>query len=164
MKHAATNEAFPDAGHDHGECISAALAAAEDTCHREGLRLTPIRRRVLELVWQNHRPVGAYDLLDQLSRDGKRAMPPTVYRALEFLQSAGLVHRIATLNAFVGCSHPRHVHQCQFLICSDCRTVVELESEQIGRSLKREAAALGFQVRAQNVELTGLCPECHSTH
>lgn len=164
MKHAATSEAFPDAAHDHAECISAALAAAEDTCRREGLRLTPIRRRVLELVWQNHRPVGAYDLLDQLSRDGKRAMPPTVYRALEFLQGAGLVHRIATLNAFVGCSHPDHAHQCQFLICSDCRTVVELESENIGRSLKREAAALGFQVREQSVELTGLCPECHSTH
>lgn len=164
MKHAAIGEAFPDASHDHDACISAALAAAEDTCRREGLRLTPIRRRVLELVWQNHRPVGAYDLLDQLSRDGKRAMPPTVYRALEFLQGAGLVHRIATLNAFVGCSHPDHAHQCQFLICSDCRTVVELESEQIGRSLKREAAALGFQVREQNVELTGLCPECHSSH
>ena len=164
MKQVATSEAFPDAAHDHAECISTALAAAEDTCRREGLRLTPIRRRVLELVWQNHRPVGAYDLLDQLSRDGKRAMPPTVYRALEFLQGAGLVHRIATLNAFVGCSHPDHAHQCQFLICSDCRTVVELESEQIGRSLKREAAALGFQVREQSVELTGLCPECHSTH
>lgn len=164
MNQQVRDEAFPAAGHDHASCIDSALAAAEETCRRQGLRLTPIRRRVLELVWQNHQPVGAYDLLEQLSREGRRAMPPTVYRALDFLVSAGLVHRLATLNAYVGCSHPDHAHQGQFLICSDCRTVVEMESSSIGRSLQREAAALGFRVQVQNVELTGLCPECTAAH
>ena len=160
MNEQGRDEAFPAHGHDHATCIESALATAEETCARQGLRLTPIRRRVLELVWQNHQPVGAYDLLEQLSREGKRAMPPTVYRALDFLVSAGLVHRLATLNAYVGCSHPDHAHQGQFLICRDCRTVVEMESSNIGRSLQREAAALGFRVQVQNVELTGLCPGC----
>jgi Fur family transcriptional regulator, zinc uptake regulator len=164
MSEQGRDETFPAPGHDHATCIESALAAAEDTCRRQGLRLTPIRRRVLELVWQNHQPVGAYDLLEQLSREGKRAMPPTVYRALDFLVSAGLVHRLSTLNAYVGCSHPDHAHQGQFLICRDCRTVVEMESPNIGRSLQREAAALGFRVQVQNVELTGLCPECTAAH
>jgi Fur family zinc uptake transcriptional regulator len=164
MSEQGRDETFPAPGHDHATCIESALAAAEDTCRRQGLRLTPIRRRVLELVWQNHQPVGAYDLLEQLSREGKRAMPPTVYRALDFLVSAGLVHRLSTLNAYVGCSHPDHAHQGQFLICRDCRTVVEMESPNIGRSLQSEAAALGFRVQVQNVELTGLCPECTAAH
>ncbi len=155
-------DTFPTPEHDHAECIDAALTHAEDTCRRLGLRFTPIRRRVLELIWQNHEPVGAYDLLDQLSRDGRRAMPPTVYRALEFLVAAGLVHRLATLNAFVGCAHPDHAHQGQFLICRNCRRVVEMESPKVGRSLKREAEALGFSIEEQSIELTGLCPDCSS--
>lgn len=157
-------DSFPAPEHDHSECIESALAAAEETCRRRGLRFTPIRRRVLELIWQNHEPVGAYHLLDQLSRDGRRAMPPTVYRALEFLVEAGLVHRLATLNAFVGCAHPDHAHQGQFLICRDCRRVVEMESARVGRSLRREAEALGFSVEEQSIELTGLCPDCSQAH
>jgi Fur family zinc uptake transcriptional regulator len=162
MSNTAPASSFPPLEHDHAACIQTALATAEEACRAQGLRLTPIRRRVLELVWQNHQPVGAYDLLEQLSRDGRRAMPPTVYRALDFLVEAGLVHRLATLNAFVGCSDPDHAHQGQFLICSDCHTVLELKSDTIGRSLTRAAAAKGFKVREQNVELAGLCPECQA--
>lgn len=157
-------DSFPPPEHDHSECIESALAVAEKTCQRRGLRFTPIRRRVLELIWQNHEPVGAYQLLDQLSHDGRRAMPPTVYRALEFLVEAGLVHRLATLNAFIGCVHPDHPHQGQFLICRDCRRVVEMESARVGRSLRREAEALGFSVEEQSIELTGLCPDCSQAH
>ncbi|TVQ43784.1 MAG: transcriptional repressor, partial [Gammaproteobacteria bacterium] len=146
--------------HDHAECIEAALATAEDLCRRRGLRFTPIRRQVLEIIWKNQEPVGAYRLLDQLNRDGRRTMPPTVYRALEFLVSTGLVHRLSTLNAFVGCAHPGHDHQGQFLICRGCCQVVEMASPTVGRSLARAAESLGFSVEAQSIELTGLCHEC----
>src|SRR5690606_10698879 len=93
----------PHCPHDHEQCVSDALAAAEQVCERSGARLTPVRRGVLGLVWQSHRPMGAYDLLDTLAReDDRRPAPPTVYRALDFLQEHGLVHRIASLNAFIG--------------------------------------------------------------
>lgn len=156
------DDACSTPGHAHAGFTEAALASAEELCRRRGLRLTPIRRRILELIWQKHEPIGAYGLLDQLNQDGRRAMPPTVYRALEFLVAHGLVHRLATLNAFVGCAHPGHDHQGQFLICRDCRQVVEIESTDAGRALRHEAEVLGFCVEAQSVELTGLCQECGS--
>ncbi|NAT18288.1 Fur family transcriptional regulator, partial [Pseudomonas syringae pv. actinidifoliorum] len=94
--------------HDHSHCVHSALAEAETLCTQQGLRLTTLRRRVLELVWQSHKPLGAYDILAVLSEeDGRRAAPPTVYRALDFSSwKNGLVHRIASLNAFTGCNHP----------------------------------------------------------
>jgi zinc transport system ATP-binding protein len=108
--------------------VHSALAEADALCTRQGLRLTALRRRVLELVWQSHKPLGAYDILAVLSeQDGRRAAPPTVYRALDFLLENGLVHRIASLNAFIGCSHPEHAHQGQFLICRECHVAIELE-------------------------------------
>jgi Fur family zinc uptake transcriptional regulator len=93
--------------HDHSHCVHSALSEADTLCAQKGLRLTALRRRVLELVWQSHKPLGAYDILAVLSeQDGRRAAPPTVYRALDFLLENGLVHRISSLNAFVGCVHP----------------------------------------------------------
>ena len=89
--------------HDHAHCVAGALAEADALCARLGVRLTELRRRVLELVWQSHKPLGAYDILAVLSeQDGRRAAPPTVYRALDFLLENSLVHRIASLNAFTG--------------------------------------------------------------
>ena len=92
--------------HDHAQCIDAALDKAADLCSRRGARLTKLRRRVLELVWQGHAAVKAYDLLGALDRGAGAAKPPTVYRALDFLIAHGLVHRLESLNAFVGCPAP----------------------------------------------------------
>ena len=101
--------------HDHSHCVTHALGEAESLCTKSGVRLTDLRRRVLELVWQSHKPLGAYDILAVLSeQDGRRAAPPTVYRALDFLLENGLVHRIASLNAFIGCNHPGHAHPVSY--------------------------------------------------
>src|SRR5690606_29397539 len=109
-------EASMDHGqHDHRRCIADALDAAERVCAGRGARLTELRRRVLELVWQSHRPVGAYPLLAALGRDGHAPAPPTVYRALDFLQAQGLVHRIESRNAYVGCPHPETDHTGQLM-------------------------------------------------
>lgn len=151
----------PHTPHDHSRCVSAALDTAEELCARDGARLTALRKRVLELVWQSHKPLGAYDILDTLSReDGRRAAPPTVYRALDFLLEQGLVHRIASLNAFMGCTSPNHPHQGQFLICRSCRVAVELDQPAIGRAIHESAAAQDFEVEGQTVEITGLCAAC----
>ena len=147
--------------HDHSRCVSHALAEAEGLCARQGLRLTALRKRVLELVWQSHKPLGAYDILGVLSEeDGRRAAPPTVYRALDFLLENGLVHRIASLNAFVGCNHPGIAHQGQFLICRNCQTAIELEQPSISQAIVESAKSVGFVVEGQTVEIVGLCASC----
>ena len=147
--------------HDHATCVAGALAEADALCARQGVRLTELRRRVLELVWQSHRPLGAYDILAVLSEeDGRRAAPPTVYRALDFLLENGLVHRIASLNAFVGCNNPEHAHEGQFLICRACHTAIELEQPAISQAIVAGAEGVGFSVETQTVEVVGLCAAC----
>jgi Fur family zinc uptake transcriptional regulator len=153
---------FAEAAHDHDACVEAALAAAEETCERRGLRLTALRRRVLRIVWSSHRPVGAYDVLEELNAGGHRALPPTVYRALDFLVSNGLVHRLETLNAFIGCASPTRGHRAQFLICTDCRRVVEFDSPAIDRALAETADDQDFEIEAQAVELSGRCAVCRA--
>ncbi|PAU86791.1 Fur family transcriptional regulator [Pseudomonas sp. WN033] len=154
----------PHHPHDHSQCVHQALSSAEHLCQREGVRLTALRKRVLELVWQSHKPLGAYDILETLAReDGRRAAPPTVYRALDFLLEQGLVHRIASLNAFIGCSSPEHRHQGQFLICRQCHVAVELDQSPIHQAIADSAATLGFEVESETVEITGLCKRCQES-
>lgn len=147
--------------HDHQACVRDALAAARAVCAARSERFTPLRERVLELVWSSHRPIGAYAILEQL-KGGRAAAPPTVYRALEFLMEAGLVHRIASLNAYVGCTHAGQSHAVSFLICRRCRAAVEIDSPAIGEALTRGAARAGFRVESQVVELAGLCKQCQA--
>ncbi len=150
---------FISSEHDHQRCIAEALARAEEICANRGQRFTAIRRKVLELIWQQHKPIGAYEVLEQLQRQG-RAAPPTVYRALDFLQDLGLVHRIESLNAFVGCNQPHLPHEGQFLICESCRICAELYSDEIHSVIEKKASAAGFKVRQQRVEIMGLCRKC----
>lgn len=147
--------------HDHSHCVHSALTEADTLCAQKGLRLTALRRRVLELVWQSHKPLGAYDILAVLSEeDGRRAAPPTVYRALDFLLENGLVHRIASLNAFTGCDHPTHAHQGQFLICRVCHVAIELAYKPISDAIVEGAEQAGFSVDSQTVEVLGTCAAC----
>lgn len=90
------HNALPYRPHNHDACVRDALAEARAICQARNARLTPIRQRVLELIWESHKPLGAYDLLGMLAQEGHNAAPPTVYRALDFLQQYGLVHRIAS--------------------------------------------------------------------
>ncbi len=124
------------------------------------MRLTALRRRVLELVWRGHRPVGAYEILNRLGGAGRAAAPPTVYRALDFLLGQGLVHRIESRNAFIGCADPGASHSGQFLICDRCGNTLELDDDDIAGSVRRSAEQLGFRVAGQLVEVRGLCPAC----
>lgn len=151
---------FKQAGHDHGHCIDDALARAEEQCRLRGVRLTPIRRRVLELIWHTHAPVKAYDLLDTLRGERRSAAPPTVYRALDFLLDEGLIHRIESLNAYVGCGNPEHQHVGQFLICGRCGAVAELDDPEVNGLLLRKAAEMGFRISNQTIEINGTCPAC----
>ncbi|MBM3554387.1 MAG: transcriptional repressor [Alphaproteobacteria bacterium] len=157
-----TPKAFRGGDHDHAACAEDALEAADQLARAKGERLTPLRRRVLELVWRSHVPVGAYDLLDSLKKEGKSGGPPTVYRALDFLLDLGLVHRIRSLNAYVGCAHPGERHAGQFLICTGCRSAAEIDDGGVGRAVQDAAARAGFEAHGQTVEISGLCPRCRA--
>jgi Fur family transcriptional regulator, zinc uptake regulator len=146
--------------HDHKNCVEDALSAAEKLCAAKGLRFTPLRRRVLELVWSSHKPVGAYALLDQLRNEDLGSAPPTIYRALDFLIEHGLIHRIERMNAFVGCSHPGEAHRGFFLICSECGNAEELQSDGLGESIAASANRRGFSARDMTLEVMGTCAEC----
>jgi Fur family zinc uptake transcriptional regulator len=155
------NAAFVPRQHDHGSCVDRALDRAEHLCVAHGARLTELRRQVLKLVWQRHEPIGAYELLEELKAINGKAAPPTIYRALDFLIEQGLVHRIESLNAFVGCPQPEQTHAGQFLICARCGSIGELDDPGIREAIVARAASVaGFAVERQTIELTGTCAEC----
>ena len=146
--------------HDHESCIADALTTAEEICRLRGVRLTPLRRCVLELIWGSHRPIGAYAVLAALRGERETAAPPTVYRALDFLMEQGLVHRIQSLNAFVGCADPDHAHNGMFLICGECGDTLEIEDAKLDDAIRSVASANGFALLRRTVEATGTCPGC----
>jgi len=136
------------------------VSAAEKLCAARGLRFTPLRRRVLELVWSGHKPVGAYALLNQLRDEDLGSAPPTIYRALDFLIEHGLIHRIERMNAFIGCSHPGEAHRGFFLICGECGNAEELESTNVADTITASASRRGFAARDMTLEVTGVCADC----
>jgi Fur family zinc uptake transcriptional regulator len=126
----------------------------------QSVGLTDTRRKVFELVKKAGQPVGAYRLLEAMQDKGSRVMPPTVYRALSFLQGKGLVHRIESMNAFVACTHSDHAHDGQFLICAECGKSEELADRRVSDLLREQATLHGFALTQQTIELKGRCKEC----
>ncbi|MDZ7670924.1 MAG: transcriptional repressor [Gammaproteobacteria bacterium] len=139
---------------------AAQLEHAEQVCRELGVTFTPIRREVYQLLCRHDRPVGAYELLDDLKATRPRAAPVTVYRALDFLLEAGLAHRINKLNAFMACRGSDLAHSGLMLICSRCSTVIELEDRKVENSIQRSAADLAFKTGDELVEVVGTCSDC----
>lgn len=159
------HKTFPGSDHNHAHCVAAILADAEDVCAGRKVRLTLQRRRVLEIVAESHCAIGAYEILEHLTVGGKRPAPVTVYRALDFLMEHGLVHRLASLNAYIACPHPGARHGAQFLICKRCGTIGELSNATVQRAIAGAASDVGFTVSAPVVEVAGLCLNCrHDGH
>jgi len=150
------------ASHDHAACCGTVLARAEMLARDRGLRLTPVRRRTLEILLESHRALGAYDVLGRLADDGFAKQPPVAYRALEFLVAHGFAHRIRRLNAFTACTRPGTPHRPVFLICDGCHLIAEAPGAEVARGVDRAAAGLGFHVTRVNVEALGLCPACEA--
>ena len=147
--------------HDHGACANAALARAEQVAAAEGLRLTPVRRRVLEILLEQHRALGAYEVLERLAAEGLGKQPPVAYRALDFLVEHGLAHRIQRLNAFTACQHHHPEGAAPvFLICRNCQTVAEIDAAGLRTDLAALGAGAGFAVERTTIEALGLCAAC----
>ena len=154
----------PDArtGHDHRMCIDDAVAAAEKLALSRGARLTDNRRAVLLAIWSDHKAHKAYDILETLAQDRPGIKPPTVYRALDFLVELGLIHRIESLNAYVGCPDPDHPHEGAFLICDECGRVSEFAGPAIRNAMSGAAKNSDFAVRSLTIEAHGVCTQCRT--
>lgn len=158
------SQPLPLTRHNHSRCIDSALQAAQQYCRQHGEKFSAMREAVFRAVWSSHQPIGAYDILDQLSRaaDAKRLAPPTVYRALDFLLAHRLIHRINSLNAFIGCSDPGCHPNSQFLICRHCHTAIELDNAALQQALGELASQHQFSAVTTQLEVLGLCPQCQS--
>lgn len=144
------------------EELSSALEDAEAICLARNVRLTPIRRRVLELLLASEEPAKAYDLLQNLGKEGA-AKPPTIYRALDFLLELGLAHKIESLNAYVACGHRHHGHAAAFLICNTCMSAQELHATQTLEALRQETQGVNFTLQNVVIEVRGLCSACRQS-
>lgn len=156
----ATECPFPESGHDHGRCRSWVLRRAESLCQEKGLRFTPQRRDVLEILSGSHRCLGAYDILEHMEHRQRRPPPAAVYRSLEFLMKLGVIHRMAAKNAYFACTRPDHGNDIQFWICRICGVVGETESPEIAEAIPRMAREMGFRLKVVTVEIEGECLEC----
>jgi Fur family transcriptional regulator, zinc uptake regulator len=150
------------ARHDHAPCSAEALARAEAVAAEKGLRMTPVRRRTLEILLEGHRALGAYEVLQRLAAEGFGNQPPVAYRALEFLTEQGLAHRIQRLNAFTACMHTGEAHAPAFLICRACNLVAEAAAAPVQAALEDSAAETGFLIERSTIEALGLCPACQA--
>jgi len=154
------NEKVLQQPHNHQVCMAQALQSAETICMEKGMRLTSIRRRILELICASHKAVGAYELLDLFHKEDPKAKPVTIYRALDFLMDAGLVHKIESLNAFIGCLQAETEHQTVILICDHCKNAYELDATSVYQSLFAISKKIQFAPTSLTIELHGLCCSC----
>lgn len=151
---------FPVAGHDHQACVDSALARAADVCEHRGLPLTENRRAVLRLLLESHRPLGAYELVKRFDWGGRRPAPAQIYRALRFLESLGLAHRIASRNAYLACYTAGDGCAQAFLVCDRCGAAAECVGDALEAAARGLAQAARFEFRAGTLEISGRCPDC----
>src|ERR1700756_3679411 len=149
-----TRPAFPAPDHDHDRCAADALSHAERICGERAQKLTPIRRHVLQALLKSHKPLGAYEIIDELARSMPRPAPITVYRALDFFMANGLVHRIESRNAYLACAHDHDATSAvAFLICERCGLVGEIPSASFAQDLNTAARASGFVSQLSLVQI-----------
>jgi Fur family transcriptional regulator, zinc uptake regulator len=154
---------FPAPEHDHGSCLESAVDRAEKAFEAKGIKLTQLRRKVLKEIAASHHALGAYDIVDSLARKDDPLAPISVYRAIDTLLEAGVVHRLESRNAFFACHAPHGEASRQVILaCETCALVAEIDGAAIFDALAKAAIGAQFQARRQVVEMTGLCRHCQS--
>ena len=146
--------------HNHELCYKFSIKAFKKNCHEKKLKLTPLRLKVFELLLKDHRPIGAYQILDMLAKEGFSSTPPIAYRVLDFLIEQGFAHKIKRFNAFIACSHPGSKHSPTFMICRKCDKVAEMCEKD--SSLKIDKKSLSeFHIEESIIEIIGICKSCN---
>jgi len=159
MTQAPVTSAFPAPEHDHDRCLEEAMERARVAFDRKGLKLTPLRQSVFRQIAGSHRAVGAYEVLDRLAAKGERLAPISVYRAIDALVSAGIVHRFESRNAFFACSGA-HAMRRLVLACETCGLVAEVDGAKVFAAIDKQASTASFAAEGAVVEVWGLCANC----
>lgn len=163
--------------HNLGEkAVARRLNLAKLQCQQEGVRFTVLRQQIYQLILEADKPVGAYDLITELQKirtedallseqhtktgPSKNVAPPTIYRSLDFLLDQGLIHQLASINAYIPCCHPRLQHTAAFLICTNCQGVQECSSLPVQEMMTFASNDVGFKVAHSVIELQGVCQTC----
>ena len=142
--------------------IKTLISRAESICSERKCRLTPIRKKVLSIIWQSQKPIKAYDILAKLSTSEHVEKPPTVYRALQFLLDNHLIHRIESSNGYIGCELDHEGLDSKFFICDECKQVAEVDESKLNRILSELSKKQGFAPNHINIEIHGKCANCAS--
>jgi Fur family zinc uptake transcriptional regulator len=143
--------------------VKACLERASQIFEERNLRFTDLRRRVFEEIASTQASVGAYEILDRLARKGTRLAPISIYRALDALLEAGVVHRLESKNAYFASralDKPRTGRRPMFLACEQCGVVVEADGEDIFAAIDGAAHGIKFEPRVKFVEVSGTCQAC----
>lgn len=127
---------------------------------KQGLKLTPQRRRVFERAFATHEHFSAETLYRWIQADSRDVSRATVYRTLSLLVEGGFLE---SLDAGQGellyehvLGHRHHDH----LVCLACGKIEEFSDERI-EALQREAAERkGFALEYHNLRLFGTCASC----
>ena len=148
--------------HSHVEHRGEALIdAAQRSLESQGDRWTGMRSEVFEELARHSRPVSAYDIAENLSKQrGSRVAPNSVYRILDIFVRKNLANRIESANAFLVNSHPGCRHDCIFLICDDCGAADHVDDDALTGALREAGQAAGYAEVRPVVELRGLCAAC----
>ncbi len=155
---------FPSHAHNHARCLERALERAHTVCAARGVRLTELRERVFREFASSHRALGAYDIIDRLAREGRRIAPISVYRIIEVLEAAGLIHRLESRNAYFAClSEHEGETSSLILLCESCGRVAEAEASAAWNAINGITQACNFQIADSVLELKGRCDACTQT-
>ncbi len=156
-----SNQLFPKPGHDHGSCIEEAIARARQVCEARGIKLTPLRESVLRVLTGSHKALGAYEIIEKMTEQGRRLAPISVYRIIDVLVEAGLVHRLESKNAYFAClSRHKDAASMVVLLCEGCNRVAEAEAPEAWGAIEAITQDSGFAVSATVLEIQGQCPDC----
>lgn len=136
------------------------MKSAERLCDTKGLAFTPLRRQVYALIAAEETPVGAYDLLDRLKAERGNAAPVTIYRALDFLLEAGLIHKIDALHAYTACEAEHADHGGMLLVCNGCKNITEMQNPALEAQISETALRYRFHTADGLIEVRGLCADC----
>ena len=142
--------------------LAKAVERANQAFTEKNLRFTKLRQDVFEEIAATHASIGAYDILAKLAEKGTRLAPISVYRAIDALLEAGVIHRLESKNAFFACRRMDHRtgRRPLFLSCEKCGAVGEVDGQHIFDLISEAAIGANFTPRVKFVEVQGLCPRC----
>ncbi|MGB0387733.1 MAG: Fur family transcriptional regulator [Ardenticatenaceae bacterium] len=126
---------------------------------KNGFRITPPRKAVLQVMAEGHQHLSHGEILEQARQKYPNIGRATVYRTVELLLQIGLIHATYLGDAnqrFIVPMAGHHHH----LVCNNCGDVTDLDECHFGHALFAITRQTGFKIDSHLVELYGTCTSC----